>query len=451
MKLQQNQIHHLSQQQFLGINVLQMSTLELTSYLRELAQENPVIELEEGEPAPESNQSEQLVDRLQWLENSDRQNRYYEHMDPEELEPVAQLSGAGGLEETLPQFLLQQLERQKLAKPLAQAVKTLIACLDKDGYFRYVPEDLAAELSLSLPCLLDALDVLRGLEPAGVGASSLSQCLALQLERIGQTGVVLDIVNNHLNELAKCHYHAIATKLGITEAEVLAAQQIIRELEPRPGASFQRPEQPLYVFPDIFVEEGDDGFVVRCPASERPTFQISSYYRELLAQSQDKEVRDYLETKLRQAKAVLLAIGQRKSTLERCARAIVDRQFPFFKNGPLFLSPLRMADLAQTLQIHESTVSRAVREKYLQCRWGVFPMSCFFSQATTVQGGSELSSSAARELLRQLIDQEDKAYPLSDQKLSEEMQGLGCPISRRIVAKYRDELNLPSTTGRRRR
>ena len=452
MELIQSQVQRLSQQQLQGVELLQMSAQELESYLRELSQENPVVELEEHfAPAQESPREEDLLRRLRWLEDNDRQNHYYQHIDEEELDPLVRVSGTGGLEETLVRFISRQLDRLGVEEELDRAVRYLAACLDGGGYLRFSLEELSGQTGIPLSRMKQALALLHSLEPAGVGAADLSQCLELQLLRIGETGPALAIVRDHLEALAKRHYRAIASALGITVEQVREAEGIIRELEPRPGAVFEQPEQVAYIQPDVFVAEEEGRFVARTRGGERPPFRISAYYRDLLSQSGEQEVREYLTGKLRQAEGVLWAIGQRERTLLRCAQAITERQQDFFRLGPQALVPLRMADVAQELGVHESTVSRSIREKYLQCARGVYPMSYFFSRSATAdQSGAAVGGTAARALLKQLLDQEDKSRPLSDQKLSEEMERQGCPISRRTVAKYREEMNIPGASGRKR-
>ena len=452
MELIQSQVQRLSQQQLQGVELLQMSAQELESYLRELSQENPVVELEEHfAPAQESPREEDLLRRLRWLEDNDRQNHYYQHIDEEELDPLVRVSGTGGLEETLVRFISRQLDRLGVEEELDRAVRYLAACLDGGGYLRFSLEELSGQTGIPLSRMKQALALLHSLEPAGVGAADLSQCLELQLLRIGEEGPALAIVRDHLEALAKRHYRAIASALGITVEQVREAEGIIRELEPRPGAVFEQPEQVAYIQPDVFVAEEEGRFVARTRGGERPPFRISAYYRDLLSQSGEQEVREYLTGKLRQAEGVLWAIGQRERTLLRCAQAITECQQDFFRLGPQALVPLRMADVAQELGVHESTVSRSIREKYLQCARGVYPMSYFFSRSATAdQSGAAVGGTAARALLKQLLDQEDKSRPLSDQKLSEEMERQGCPISRRTVAKYREEMNIPGASGRKR-
>lgn len=450
MELLQSQVQRLNQQQLQSVELLQLSTLEVEAYLRELAQENPVIELEDSRPETDRPQDEELLRRLSWLEDNDQQNRYYQHMEQEELDPLAQVSAQEGLEETLFRFISRQLYPMQLDEDTAQTVRYLAACLDRDGYLRTSQEELAGDLSVSVEQIARCVEILRSLEPAGVGAADLSQCLELQLRRIHETGPALSIVRDHLDALAKRHYRAIAAQLSVSVEEVRRAEALIRELEPRPGAVFEPAEQIQYILPDVFVEEVEGRLVARVRGRERPPFQISGYYRTLLRQAEEQEVREYLAGKLRQAEGVLWALGQRDTTLRRCAQAIADRQEAFFRLGPQALLPLRLSDVAQELELHESTVSRAVREKYLQCSRGVYPLSYFFSRTASASGEEgQLGGTAARALLRRLIEQEDREHPLSDQKLCQAMAGLGCPVSRRTVAKYREEMDIPGASGRK--
>ena len=450
MELQQLQVQKLTQQQLQSVELLQMSTMELESYIQELALENPMVEPEERSGA-EPDRREELVNRLRWLEDNDRQNHFYQSMSEEELDPLARVGTEGGLEETLQRFVLRQIDRLPLDRDTARCVQCLACFLEDDGYLRVGLEEISRNTRISVKKLEEGLEILQSLDPPGVGAETLSQCLVLQLERGREVGPALAVARDCLELLAKRRYRAIGEKLGLTPAQVRQAEERIQQLEPRPGMMFQRPEQVAYIQPDVFVEEQDGHYVVRVRQQERPMFRINGYYRQLLKQSSDREVREYLGAKLRQAENVLWAVGQRESTLQRCAQVIVERQNEFFRRGPMALMPLRLVDVAQELGLHESTVSRAVREKYLQCQRGVYPLSYFFSRrAAGEEQATSMGATAARELLRRLIDQEDKTHPLSDQKLCERMALEGCPLSRRTVAKYRDEMNIPGASGRRR-
>ena len=447
VELRQTHTQALSQRQLYGTQLLRLGTLELEAYVRDLAQENPLVELEEAPSPPRSEKQDDLLDRLRWLEDNDRQNWYYQHYTEEELDPLSWVGTSGGLEETLTSFLARQLDPLRLDREARRLVEYLIGCLDDDGYLRTPLEELARQDGVPLPALERALALLQGLEPAGVGAAGLSQCLSLQLQRIGESGPALAIVQDHLSLLAQRRYRAIASRLGVSLRQVEQAQRVIRELEPQPGAVFQRTEQVHYPQPDLSVAEQDGRWTVKALRGGRPPFRVSRYYQGLLKQSEDPEVRGYLTEKMRQAENVLWAVRQRESTLLRCAQVIVDRQRGFFQSGPEGLVPLSMAEVARELELHESTVSRAVREKYLQCARGLYPLSYFFSRSAGAGEGP--SGTAARQMLQRLIGEEDKAKPLSDQQLCRLLALEGCPLSRRTVAKYREELGIPSSSGRK--
>ena len=451
MQIEHLQVQRLNQQQLQGIAILQMSTPELQNYLQEVAQENPVIELYEDIEEESRYFQEDSLQHIEWLENNDYQNRYYQSITNDESDPLLQISSPGGLEYTLANFVSHQLHQMPLPKDLIQIVQYLANCLDADGYLRVPLDALANSLSVSKTQILQGVEILQSLEPAGIGAVNLSQCLELQLRRSHENGPALEIVQKYLDELSKHHYRLIAAKLGVSVDTVYQARNLIQTLEPRPCSLFQKIEQVHYILPDIFVDETDGKLTVSLRPHQRSPFLISNYYRNILIQSNEKEVRDYLSQKTRQAENILWALSQREHTMLRCAQAIVRRQKDFFLFGPQKLIPLRITDIAEELDLHDSTVSRAIREKFLQCNKGIFPLHYFFSHTAAVQTSSneQLSATAAKELLKRLISTEDKHHPLSDQKLCAFMASQGCPLSRRTVTKYRKILNIPNASLRK--
>lgn len=448
MNLEQTlkQVGILSPQLIQSIEILQMSTHELEHYLQQLSLENPVMELEAvREPSEKS--TEDFGKMLQWLEDNDRQNAFYLRSDADEtdFEPLYMAGTDGGLEPDLYTHLKNQLDSHHAKDPARPAAKFIAGCLDDTGYLTCTTQSLAVDAAVSEQSMRDGLTLLQKLDPPGVGATDLSECLVLQLNRLGIRGCALEIASNHLDELSRVRYKLISTKLGVSLEKVTEAAEIIRKLEPRPGEAFKRFAPPSTVVPDIFVTEQQDGkLVVSSNANTMPTLRISSYYKKLYSETAEPEVKEYLDEKMRQVRFAIRSVSQRGSTLVECGRRIVARQEHFFRTGDANLIPMTHADLAEDLEINNSTVSRAVREKYLQCQHGVFPLSFFFSHAV-----GDVSARSAYALLKDLIDAEDKARPLSDQKLSEKLVESGCRISRRTVAKYRSELNIPDTTRRR--
>ena len=292
-----------------------------------------------------------------------------------------------------------------------------------------------------------ALAVVQSLEPAGVAARDLSECLILQLRRRGEADeTVLAIVKDYLPQLGRKQYGAIARALRVSEREVRAAEKQIAALEPRPGQAFQTREETVYIRPDVFVAEIDGVWQAVVNEYYLPRLTVSVYYQKLLEQTEDAETAAYLRQKLRHAQTLLHSLSQRGSTLRRCAEVAVREQKAFFAGGTTELVPMRMRDLAAEIEVHPSTVSRCLRGKYLQCRQGTYPLRYFFPLPS---GG--VSRQAVQQRLVELIRGEDAAHPLSDEKLCCLLLSQGVEISRRTVAKYRTELGIPAASGRKKR
>ncbi len=444
MELSLQQQQTLSQIQLQSIRLLQMSSMELDAYLQEIALENPLIE--PLEVPDDIRPDEALLQRLRWLEETDRQNRSYQPDPERDLDPFLQIGNGGGLEETLPHYLEWQLSQMDLPEETAYAVSLLIACLDETGYLRDPLSELSEDLCVPLALLQEANDILRTMEPAGVGAADLADCLLLQLDRRESTGLAAAIVSQCLPLLARSGYRQIAKLLKCSEKEVRSACDLIRQLNPKPGAVFHQPSQTVYVRPDIYVRMNGDIPEVSSAYEERERFRISRYYTGLLKETSDKQAKAYLTEKLQQAQSLQWVIAQRKSTLLRCTQVIAERQKDFFLSGHDRLHPLRMREVAEALNLHNSTVSRAVRAKYLQCSWGLFPLSFFFTQEAS--NGIGHSTTEAKSLLKKIIEGENAAAPFSDQTIAEKLSQSGCPISRRTVAKYRNELGIPPACKR---
>ena len=452
LNLSQKQTQTLSPQMMQSMEILQMGSQELLEYIEEAVQENPVLEPEEN--YDKQDEFSVLRRKLEWLESTDPQNRYYHQQDTEEEDsPLKNYGTVEDEDENLYYYVLSQLRVLELEPQVMDAGVFLVESLNQNGWLDEPLEDLAADCGCSLAVMEQALAAVQSLEPAGVGARTLSECLKLQLVRRAPVDeLAVRIVENYLDALSKSRYGLIARELKVTAEEVRASCDRIRALNPRPGTGFAARENLTYINPDIIVVSFPDHFELLSNDYYFPTLHISGYYTRLMKESDDGQVRDYLTDKMRQAKWMVKAIEQRRSTLMACAECILELQEAFFHKGPGHLVPLSLADVAGRIGVHESTVSRAVKDKYIQCSMGVYPLSYFFSRglgASASAGEEAASPDAAKALLKKFIAGEDKKKPLSDQKLCELMAAQGCPLSRRTVAKYRDELHIPSTAGRK--
>lgn len=450
LNLTVKQTQTLSPQMVQSMEILQMGSQELLEYIEEAVQENPVLEA--AETYDRADEFSVLRRKLEWLESTDAQNRYYHQQDSEnDADPLVNYGGTEEGDESLYFYVLSQLQVLDLPSGLMSAARYLVESLNGNGYLDEPLAELAAEFGADMSVMEQALTVVQGLEPAGIAARSLSECLCLQLQRHREdTSLAQKIALGQLDALSKNRYPFIAKELGVALDAVREACDLIRSLNPKPGTGFAAREHLTYINPDIFVVSFPDHFELLTNDYFFPSLRLSGYYKSLMGETEDQEVKEYLTDKVRQAKWVVRSIEQRRSTLMNCAECILDVQEAFFRKGPGHLVPMGLADVAEKLGVHESTVSRAIKDKYIQCSQGVYPLSYFFSRSLGgSQGEGGASPDAAKALLKKLVAGEDKKKPLSDQKLCALMAGQGCQLSRRTVAKYRDELGIPPTTGRK--
>ena len=437
LKTELRQELKLTPQLMQSMEVLQMTSMELLEYISRQAEENPL--LDQSDPPEEAYAA--LRRQAVWIDGGLGNRATFAHED------AAPEAGAADRDlESLAAFLRDQIHRLRLPKPLAALCGYLAELVDEDGYL--TQEDLDGLGAMKIPQALtdQALDTLQSLDPPGVGARSLSECLLLQLSRQdGADPAAMDIAARFLPDLGRKRYAAIAQKLGTTAEAVRAAEAVIAALDPHPGRAFQPPEPPAYVRPDVFVAQLDGEWKVVLNEYYLPRVSVNDYYLRLLKSSDEQETRDYLRQKLQQAKWLLSSLERRGGTLRRCAEAVLEAQLPFFAGETGALSPMSISSLAAGLELHPSTVSRAVRGKYLQCRQGTYPLRYFFS--LPVSGG--VSRQAAKQALLSLLREEDPRRPYSDQDLCRLLAERGVQVARRTVTKYRLELGLGSSAARR--
>ena len=458
----QQQRQLLSQQMIPSAGILQMTAQELTTYLQEMALENPVMEIHESSASRENPDftsclHQRSVEEYQWLSASDESNRYfYEQQAQDGENPITWKFRKTNQPQTLADALWEQLVSIPFRSKDAKTLKYMLASLDSWGYLREPLDQIGKKFDQPEDRMELLLSVLQALDPPGVGARSISECLLLQLKRQTECPSQLEfIITECLDLLAKNQIPAIAKKAGVSVKEASRLCQIIRSLNPKPGAAYSNEDISRYIQPDILIKQKHGECTVTLNDSLYPQLSINQYYRQL-SKTAEEDVRKYLLEKIRQVDWIRTCIAQRNDTLFRTASAIAEHQKDFFLQGSRVLKPLRLSDIADSLGLHESTVSRAVRNKYLQCSHGIFPLNYFFSgslsspkDSVSSSGKEAVSAEAAKTALRRLIEQEDKEKPWSDRILSEKLEALGVPISRRTVAKYRESLGIPDASKRK--
>ncbi len=435
LRAQLRQELRLTPQLLQSMEVLQMNAQEVLEYINRAVEENPVLEREE--PSALQREYRQLCRHVSWLDASAVAASH--QWDRPQGKAANEL-------DSLDAFLRDQLSRLRLPREMEALCRYMVQMVDEDGYLPQEELDSLQELRLPCEMVEQALVILQSLEPAGVAARDLGECLELQLRRKGENGIAIAIVRQYLPQLGRQQYGAIAREMHITEGEVREAQKKIAALEPYPGRAFQTGTETELIRPDIFVAELDGQWQVILNEYYLPRITVSAYYAELAGKTADAETAAYLRKKLRSAREVLQNLERRSSTLRRCGETVLARQGGFFAGKTKELMPMTMRELAQELEVHPSTVTRALRGKYLQCRQGTYPLRYFFSPC-----GGGVSRQAVQQKLLELIGQEDSAHPFSDEKLRLLLAEQGVEIARRTVAKYREELRIPTAAARRKR
>ncbi|MCS7161666.1 MAG: RNA polymerase factor sigma-54, partial [Gemmatales bacterium] len=358
--------------------------------------------------------------------------------------------------QSLHDYLFEQLAFFDAPPRMLSLARFLIAQLDENGYLTS-PLDQLAHLyhqatgeDVAVQDMEQALRLVQQLEPRGVGARNLKECLLLQLNPEWPNFHVLRIlIEDHLEDLQHNRLPLIQKKTAFELPTIQRAIEQLKLLNPRPGAAFN-PESAQYVVPDLVVERSETGeYQVRLLDDYVPELRISKRYLELRQQASDPKTREFLARKIQAARWLKEAIEQRKRTLEKVARAILQRQRDFLEKGPEYIVPLRMQEIADEVGVHVTTVSRAVDDKWIQTPRGIFPLRRFFGGGLTTVQGEEVAWETIRQKLLDLIAHEDKANPYSDEELVRKLREQGLPVARRTVTKYRKLLKIPSSRQRK--
>jgi RNA polymerase sigma-54 factor len=351
----------------------------------------------------------------------------------------------------LPEYLFWQLRFSRISESLKRAGEIIIGNLDDNGYLQASTDEISKMAQTDTKEVEEALALIQNFDPAGVGARNLQECLLLQLRTLNlQNTLVEKILTEGFSELEKRNYKKLGVKLKLPLDEILIAVKIIEGLEPRPGRNFSN-EEIIHITPDVYISEDSEGkFVIVLNDDSIPKLRLSNYYRTLLAKKSTlkQEEKQFLEEKLRSAVWLLKSLDQRNKTIYRVTDSILKFQEGFFRKGISELKPLNLKDVAMDLGMHESTISRVTSNKYLQCPQGLVDFKFFFSNAVPGTDG-DVSSSLIKNTIKQLIAKEDTQTPLSDKSLVEALKNVHIKIARRTVAKYREELKIPSHSRRK--
>lgn len=468
-----------------SMEILQLPVLALEERIRQEAAQNPTLELGtssvetpstdleaeygeaetkvEGNGKKEDGPTDQEFDAFEQLNQEFNDYDYLPSHKPSRLAGIElsdkkqdAMQNMADRPPSLEDHLLEQLSLVETTPPVLEFAKYIVANLDNRGFLNGPFEEIIASYGQPIDenDAYEALDLVQHLEPAGVGAQDLRECLLLQLENPEPTmqhvEVLRNIIGNHLEDLEHNRFPLIERKTGYSLELIRTALAEMKDLNLNPGAAFVHAETQ-YVVPDVTVERDADGdFVIKMNDDNTPNVYISKHYQRMLQEKgDDPKVLEYVRKKITAARWLIDSIEQRRNTLEKVTRAIIEHQREFLEKGPDYIEPLKMQQIADRVGVHVTTVSRAVDDKWVQTPRGIFPLKRFFGGGTVTDSGEEVAWDTIKRKLTEIINEEDKTNPYSDDELVKKLKELGYPLARRTVTKYRKMLNIPSSRQRK--
>jgi RNA polymerase sigma-54 factor len=458
-----------------AIKLLQLSRMELVDVIQQELEENPVLEegqetLEERETPAESVDAPEVVeypsDEIQevkgeseglgdidWQTYLEGYNLGGTTADSyEEDEDRPSYENLLTKKSTLSDHLLWQLNLSRLSEQQRLVATEIIGNIDEDGYFKASLEEVGSAVQADVEQVAAVLALVQEFDPPGVAARSLQECLLKQMQLLDMGGTLAEIIlRDHVEDLENRKFGAIAKVLDVPVEEILAAAKVISCLDPRPGRPFGQ-DEVHYIVPDIFVYKIGDEYVVVLNDEGLPNLRINSFYRNALSGGTqvDAKAGEYIQEKLRGAVWLIKSIHQRQRTIFKVTRSIVKFQRDFFDKGIKYLKPLVLRDVAEDIEMHESTISRVTTNKYVQTPQGLFELKYFFNSGISTTEGDSVASESVKSKIKEITAAENPKKPYSDQKIVEILRQHGIDIARRTVTKYREMLSIGSSTERRR-
>jgi RNA polymerase sigma-54 factor len=452
LNLTQEQKLIMTQQMQLSVKLLQMSNLEIQKYIEKELQENPVLDADYNKKNDEN--VEKAKDKIDYkallkhLEFDDYGNGAYYKKDEEEVSPFNFISAKKSLKE----FLFEQIIELNETMQIKAICKYLVENLDNKGYLSTSIENIQTELGISEELSNMALKIVQGLEPLGIGSRSIEECLKIQLHAKGIVDKnIYEIVDKYLELIAENKYNIISKNLNISINEAQDYGDVIKTLEPKPSRGFYTGEETKYIVPEAYIKKLNGEFCIIMNDGFIPKLNINQLYKQIINNEDDKDTVRFVKDKLNSAIFLMKSITQRENTIYNILEKILEVQKDYFDLGDEYLKPMTLKEIADNLEIHESTVSRAIREKYIHTDKGTIKIKNLFTTGISrTDNFEDISTRIIKKEIHDLIDKEDKNKPLSDQKICDLLKKTNMEISRRTVAKYREEMGIKSSSKRKR-
>ena len=451
--LTQEQKLVLTHEMQLSIKVLQMSANELREYINDEFAENPILDIQENISNSADSKSKELdkydyKEMIKYLEFDNYGAQSYGSYDDEEISPFNFISEKKSLKE----YLYEQINEIEENDLIISIAGYIIESLDHRGYLEISVEEIAKEINIDKALVEEALEVVQDLEPYGIGARNLKECLKIQLINLGLIDDVLEkIVDDHLEDIANSRYVNIAKSLNISPREAQRYGDIIRKLEPKPSRGFFTGEDVKFIIPDAEIRNIQGEFYIIMNDGILPKLSVNNAYKEVLNTNADENTTEYVKEKLNKAISIVKSIEQRRSTLYKVLEKIVEKQKDFLLKGVNYIKPMTLKEISEDIKMHESTVSRAIKDKYILTSFGTIKIKdLFVSKLSVGKNDEDVAVTIIKNKIKNMIDKENKKKPLSDQVICDNLNDEKINISRRTVAKYREELGIQSSSKRKR-
>ncbi|MGH4137542.1 RNA polymerase factor sigma-54 [Clostridium sp.] len=451
LNLIQEQKLIMTQEMQMSVKLLQMSAYELGQYVNKEMQENPVLEEKASQESKNNNNdTKDYKEIIKYLEKDDyKVKNYAVKAENEEVSPFYYIAQ----EKSLKDYLVEQIGELTESHEILEVSKYMVECIDAKGYLSVGLPDICKELEISNEKAETALKILQSLDPQGIGARNLKECLKIQLYNLAlDDDNIYKIIDEYLELLAENKYNVIAKELKLTISEVQKYVDIIKNLEPKPSRGFFTGETVKFIVPDAYINKIQNQYFISMNEDVLPKLNINSLYKEIINNGKDAEAVEYVKEKINSAMFLIKSIEQRKNTVHRVLEQILVVQREYFDNGAQYLKPMTLKKIANNLEMHESTISRAIREKYVSVNNGkVIKIKDLFTNGiASVVGGEDISTINIKRTIKEMVDNEEQKKPLSDQIICNRLNIEGMNISRRTVAKYREELQIKSSSKRKR-
>lgn len=443
----------LSPQMQQSLQYLQAPVMELRNLLQQEMSTNPVLEENENISESKDEEWDQELEELQQIDQEWRdyfsQSQYSNSLRSEEAEQKRQFLFDSQISHaSLAEILTEQLILSAESKEIISAGHEIIGNIDPEGYLQATTSEIAESSQLPLETIEESLSLVQSFHPPGVAARNLKECLLLQLKHRGMAeSLEYQIIDQSLDLLSRKKYVEISRKYKLTQEKTQEILANIKLLQPKPGLAYAESEPQNVIQAEAAIRKDENGeWQVFLNSDPVPKLRISNTYKDLLSESySDPKLKTYLKERIRSGKFLIKCIHQRQHTLESILKEVIKTQQDFLEKGPKFLKPLTMNRIAQSVGVHETTVSRAAANKYVETPWGVIPIKYFFTSGYRTDDGSRMSNTSVKEAINELVAREDKTKPLSDTDIVSTLKQQGIKLARRTVAKYRAELGiLPS-------